>query len=107
MTDTSYIKPNVKARLERLGEMSKIYYETRSLYKTRKQLSDETLEVKQKIYSKLVKEVKYLLKYMTAYRILREIGMEYENLIYPIRKKLLKENRIDKENIKQPEWKEE
>ena len=103
--DDKYLQPSVQSRLDRFGVIAKTYLETRSLYKRRKALTDETLKVQQKIYREMEKEVKYLLKHITAYRILKETGMEFENIVYPIRKKLLKNNEITRDNIKQPDWK--
>jgi N-acetylmuramoyl-L-alanine amidase CwlA len=89
-----------KKGIERLGEVLPLYDQAIKLKKQRYVLYLTSVELQRNLKVEVDKILKPLLKETTAYRIISEIGFEYQWLIIARRRSLLNSGQLKKSQLK-------
>jgi hypothetical protein len=84
-----------EVRLERIKKMIKIYVQAKLLFKQRYALLQHAKKARWTLYEALTDEIEYCVKHygLTVYSIMSLVGMEYRNILYPIRRRIEKKKK--------------
>lgn len=89
----------LNARVERFKKLLKTRDDLQRLTRRRWKLYLESSATKSSVSEELENEAAEILKKITAYQLMQTVGVEYENVIYPLRRKLLKTGKVKEKDL--------
>ena len=98
-------KANLKARIGKFEELIDIYEETKYHTRYRFSLYMDMVNAKKATRRKMEVEIIPILKKITAHELIKELGRSDDmfNLVYPLRRSVLKKGMVKEEELKQSE----